>query len=183
MQPAWQDDPPTTNLLPHLPLIRIKPGQPTKGIITSTQICGVPTHYYGRRTLPCLADECPGCKAQLAKRWEGYISVWTFAPSHHVIWALTTAAACGLKDTAPNFTDLRGLCLTIARAGKHNNSQLRARCDPYEALQMRLPTAPDLRAHLLHIWGMDATEKWTEDNGFAVGPQNPYARWTPTDGP
>jgi hypothetical protein len=155
MIPRWQDDPPPERMLPHMPLVRVKPGVMLSGAVTTTQIHGVPTHYYGRRTLPCLADDCPGCAKQMPSRWEGYIGLWSSRPSKHLIVALTPGAATGIIDTAKDPKNLRAVYVEICRTGRAANSRLVASCKELEIPSSHLPPIPDLRAHLLHIWGLD----------------------------
>lgn len=155
MEPRWSDRPPTPNALPYLPLERIKPGVTFRGLITSHTVLGVMTHFLGGRTLACIEGECPGCLASQPARWEGYLSVLTPSPSRHIIIAITPGAAMGIADSATDPAALRGSLVILERGGKRPNSRLRARVEQAEAYGRGLPPAPDLKAHLIHIWGLD----------------------------
>jgi hypothetical protein len=114
-----------------------------------------------------MDGDCPGCESSLPRRWEGYVACWTRSPSRHIIVALTPGAALGIGDSAPDPHQLRGLWLTCDRVGKRNNSRLRARVELIETAQIKLPPEPDLKAHLLHIWGLDQAHV-AQDNAAYV---------------
>lgn len=141
--------------LPHLPLVRVKTAGIVRGVITSRSYIGVNTHFMGQRTLPCVGDDCPGCAAEKSKRWEGYLSVWTTAPSKHLIVALTPGAATQILDAAPDPNNLRGLFLTVERLGSKPNGQLRGNVEPANIEPGHLPPEPELLRHLYKIWGVD----------------------------
>lgn len=150
----WADRPPDQSRLPHLPLMAARPGRPIRGIITSTRLRGVYTHFLGSRTQPCMKLNCPGCEKKLPSRWEGYVSLWTAAPSKHIIARLTEAAANEIAENAPDYQNLRGLTINLERASTRANSRLLAKVEVLENNQVRLPAEPDLIAHLVLIWRM-----------------------------
>lgn len=155
MMPQWDVPPPNRSSLDHLPLKRIGAKGNLRAAITSPAILGVWTHFMGGRTLACVAHDCPGCEAGMPRRWEGYLGVWTSGQSKHIILAVTPGAAIGIHDSAPDPQNLRGLVLVAERLGTRANARLQARVEPYDISQLKLPPIPDLKAHLLHIWGLD----------------------------
>lgn len=158
MEPRWDVPPPTPTNLPYLPLVRVPPGKPLSGLLTSQSVLGVWTHFLGGRTLPCMSSDCKGCEAQMPKRWEGYISLITPSPSKHILVALTPGAALGISDTAPDPLQLRGNLVIFERGGKRLNSRLRARVERVDFYQKMLPPEPNLKEHLVHIWGLDQSQ-------------------------
>jgi hypothetical protein len=167
MEPRWTQLPPAPSNLPHLPLERAPAGAHFQRLITSDTILGVWTHFMGGRTLACITEECPGCQSNLPRRWEGYLACVTPKPHRHIILALTPGAAIGIHDSAPSPDRLRGLLLVCERFGKRANARLRARVEPVELGQHPLPPAPDLKAHLLHIWGLDQAHACTDNPGYS----------------
>jgi hypothetical protein len=119
-----------------------------------------------RRTLPCVDQDCPGCEAKLATRPEWYGSLWTFTPSRHVLVALTPAVAWEIRDFFKACDTLRGTAVVLTRAGKAANSRLLVTCNLVETAQQKLPPAPDLVAHLLHIWGLDQSQIAQDDQAY-----------------
>lgn len=166
MNPRWLEEPSAPSGLPHLPLVRVKPGAGTSGMITSTKLLGVPTHYMSRRTLPCVEKDCPGCEAKLPTRPEWYLALWTTVPSRHIIAALTPAVAWQIKDYFRDCPTLRGCLVRLTRAGKAANSRLLVDCQLVETAQQKLPPEPDLVAHLLHIWGLDQAQLGQDNSAY-----------------
>jgi len=174
MEPRWDAPPPQPTQLPYLPLERIKPGGAFRAIITTPTALGVWTHFMGGRTLPCMDSDCPGCLAQMPRRWEGYLGCLTPSPSRHIIVALTPAAALGISDTAVDRFALRGNLIIFERAGKRLNSRLRARVEPIEFYQKMLPPEPDLKAHLMHIWGLEQSHQGQDNQTYVNRVQQFY---------
>jgi len=167
MEPRWIDQPTAPSSLPHLALLRVPPGNGLYGVLTSPKPIGVQTHYMGRRTLPCVSEACPGCLARLATRDEWYTGLWTGSPSKHVIAALTPAVAWELTDKLQPRLNFRGIKVHLTRAGKAANSRLLLTLPDPENLFTSIPDEPDLRAHLLHIWGFDQGELTRDGADYA----------------
>lgn len=161
--PRWDAPPPESSRLQHLPLQRLGPKANLRAAITSPDVLGVWTHFMSGRTLACLQGDCPGCEANLPQRWEGYLGVLIAETRRHIILALTPGAAIGIADTAPDPHNLRGLVLIAERMGKRANARLRARVEELDLSQVKLPPIPDLKAHLMHIWGLDQAH-FNQDN-------------------
>lgn len=159
----WSDLPPVASRLPHLPLISAKPGRPVVGLVTCRRLRGVYTHFLGNRTQPCMKLNCEGCQKNLPHRWEGYVSLWTATPCKHVLVRLTEAAVNDMHGSAPDWTNIRGLHLSVERASSRANSRLLAKVSVYENNQVRLPEEPDLIAHLVLIWRLSG-----QTDGFSM---------------
>jgi hypothetical protein len=165
----------------HLPLKRIGAKGSLKAAITSPSILGVWTHFMGGRTLACLAQECPGCNAQMPRRWEGYLGILTAGDRKHIILAVTPGAAIGIADSAPDPNNLRGLILIAERLGVRANARLQARVEEADLSQVKLPAIPDLKAHLLHIWGLDQAHTSMDHPGYARHVKADFTTSTKTD--
>jgi hypothetical protein len=159
MTTSWTDrNPARPGNLPHIPFERLRAGVTLKGVITCTAPYDSFTHYLGGRTLPCSGTEdCPGCGLK-RKGWELYLSLWTVTPSKHVITALTPSAARELSDAAPDPNDLRGYFIELRRINTKNNGRMLCSLDQPEFKRHGLPPAPDVRAHMYKIWGLDPDE-------------------------
>jgi hypothetical protein len=157
-----RQQPPSDNHLPHLPLIRVPTRTAMRLAITSVSMYQVDTHYMGRRTLPCTTTDCPGCAAQLPRRYEAYIAALTTTPTRHVIVALTPRAAKQLWDSAPDPHNMRGIIITLQRMGNRANGPLMCRVEQEEHAESKLPPMPELRAHMARIWGLDRSHEGTD---------------------
>ena len=150
----WATDPVTRHALPHIALTRLPPNGNIRGAITCTKPLSAWCHFIGNRTLPCVDTHCPGCAANRRRIRECYVSLWTVAPSRHIITVLTPAAELNLCDGLPNPENSRGHIITINREGKRANGRVRCTVSGEMAISSHLPTAPDLKAHLHLIWGL-----------------------------
>lgn len=175
-----RSQPPSDDHLPHLPLKRLPTRAVWKLAITCTEMLQLDTHYMNRRTLPCIVDECPGCAAELPRRYEAYVSCLTTQPSTHIIVALTPKAAKQLWDSAPNPNDLRGLIITLQRLGNRANGPLSCVVDHSEAIAHKLPPIPELRAHMLKIWGLSHSH-FGSDHPYYKQAADDSHNWSPGD--
>lgn len=179
----WRDAPPTPKKLPHLPLIRLGAGASLKCAITVPTAIGIDTHFFHRRTLPCTGENCPGCADGRPKRWEGYVAVWTAAPSRHVIIALTPGVAADLQAIAGDNANLRGRLVLFARLGKRTNGRVTITAEDNIVPTEKLPPEPDLRAHMVHIWGLDQSHVGQDAPDYAAEARRLYAAEPPAQPP
>jgi hypothetical protein len=168
MSIQWIAGPPPARELPHLALVRLKTSARISGLLTChhPQTCHM--HFYAGRTLPCVGDDCPGCALQRRLIRECYVSLWTGHPTKHVILALTPRAEWHLKFETPDSHDYRGLWIDVERQGKKNNGRLELERGARTPTPHHLPPAPDIRAHLTHIWGLDPSQIGSEHPLFAA---------------
>lgn len=169
---TWQDrNPARPSALPHLPLERLKAGKKICGAITCLTPYDQHVHYLGGRTLPCAPENCPGCTAERRRGWELYVSLWTPKPSRHILTALTPAAALNLSDQVADPSNIRGWWLEIERVNVRANAKMIARVIAPDDRPMNLPPAPNLKAHMYKIWGLNPDEINAEHPLFAVREQ------------
>jgi hypothetical protein len=159
----WRHEPPPASNLPELVLRRLHASETFHGTITCTRVASCIVHFYGGRTLPCLGDDCPGCKLGRDKRRECYISLERRDHRTHGILGVTLGAERNLADKAPNWANVRGLEVTIRRKGRKANGQVSLDVHGQTLETHRLPPAPELMRHLFHLWGLDS-EQMSEDH-------------------
>lgn len=159
--------PPAKAELPHLPLMRL----PAKGDwllgITCWELFQVETHFIGRRTLPCVTENCPGCEAKKPRRYEAYLSGIRAHDKRHILVALTPGAAHQLLDAVSSETQLRGHVIRLVRQGTRPNGMLRLELQDHMLDQSRMPNAPDLEKHMLAIWGLDQSHTAQDHGAYA----------------
>lgn len=178
----FETRPPSATVAPNLPLKRLPARASLLLAITSPEPVGVWTHFWSRRTTPCLAQACPACAEGLPTRYECYVGAITSEKREHAIYALTPNAARALYDATPQDETSRGLVVTLSRAGTKANGRLILTSNGQKLSSTKLPPAPDLVAILLHIWGYDQqlTARQIHDDGVLVAV--PDATNKPTDG-
>lgn len=175
------DSPPPESDRPHLPIVRVPASGNIRLAITCFELLQVPTHFMGRRTLPCLDHHCPGCADQRPARYEAYVSGIRSGDKRHCIYALTPGAARLLLSGVPNPTQLRGHIIEIKRAGRRPNGTLRVDHDEHMVSADKLPPAPNLMEHMLHIWGLDSSHLANDHPEYAARVKKAYGAFPPSD--
>lgn len=141
----------------YVALVRPKVGQPVSGIVHSSVVTGLDTHFIDGDTHPCLGvgEECIGHARGIPVRWKGYlfgVSDQLHKPCLFEVTAECVRASIQLRDPACN---LRGAHLTLTRCGPNVNSASRAMVR-LEAQPRNLPSEePDVIRWLCVIWGVE----------------------------
>lgn len=140
-----------------VPILSPAPGTAVRGIVLSSALVGVWTHWFNGRTTPHLLGRggCSGCREHLSKRWKGYLAIYWQAGVCVGLAELTPSAARACPELIEaTGADLRGYLIELARPlGKKNGRvSLRLQPPPYRRAPDKLPPAPDVRACLLRIW-------------------------------
>lgn len=122
--------------------------------VTSDELVGCPTHWYGGRTVPCEAENCPACLDGLSWRWHGYLS-GLLRSTRRIILAEFTAQAC---ETITQYYDaqgsIRGAILTAQRHRNRHNGRVIITLTPGDLDVMQLPPAPDILKALATLWNL-----------------------------
>lgn len=161
------DRPPIRATRPHLPLMRAPKGALWKIAITCWEILQVETHFMGRRTLPCVDEDCPGCRDQKPRRYEAYLSGVLAGVQKHILVALTPRAANDLLTGVIPPNQLRGHIIILRRTGTRPNGPLSIEVTEEMLDANRLPPAPDLLAQMLDIWGLNQSHQAMDDGAYA----------------
>ncbi len=135
--------------------------------VTCFELLQIDTHFMGRRTLPCIENDCPGCQAKKPRRYEAYVSGVRGSDSKHLIYALTGGAVHAIIPFMANVTQLRGHIITLTRSGTRPNGMLRAEVDETMLDPTRLPQAPNLLEHMYAIWGLDQSHLGQDEAQWA----------------
>jgi len=137
-----------------LTLVRVPAGPGRKGILTSSNLVGTYTHWWGGRTQPCEDANCSACKEGMPRRWHAYVSAWTASPSFHYLLELTRSSIEPLIEYRDNHGTLRGCYYEAHRATAARNSRLRLSCRPADTNGLLLPREPNLIKVLAIIWSL-----------------------------
>lgn len=139
------------------PLLRARPGQTIKGIITSPDAVGAYTHYWRGRTTLCLYPNCEPCSISRAARWYGFLHLWNPDSNKTAIAEITPSCTLALDEWLAKFGTLRGAKATIARANGKINSRVDLTLAAGSYAPENLPHPIDLQAQLCRMWEIDAT--------------------------
>ncbi len=147
MSISWQDENP--------PVITAKIWTPPAGL---TEVCllgrwlGVWVHWMGRRTLPCLGDECPKARHNRPIRWIGYAPITV--PRQKALEAAILALS---PEKAEELTEYMGDGLGPVIFCKRNQKSREWHIDHVNTEvkpDARFPITPDVRYVLFRLWGI-----------------------------
>jgi len=149
-----------TNSPPPIPEARIWP--PPEGLsyfLVLGPYVGVWCHWIGKRSLPCLDEDCPGPRHKRPMVWFGYlpgaIPIFSDQAKKNLLRHDPAILACGpeaIEEIKPVLGNYPGPILTIKRMPKSRKWTLEK--IKREVKVVSLPRCPDTRATLYRVWGM-----------------------------
>ncbi len=150
--PKWSNTPPTDPRGQGLPLIRTPAHRSLKAIVTSHDLIGTDTHFWGGHTVPCESPDCDACNHGIAYRWHGYLSAYNPQDQLHFIFEMTAQAAQVFADYHTANKTLR-CCQFEAWRWRHvRNGRVCIKAEHSATPSHALPKAPDLRKIMAIIW-------------------------------
>lgn len=150
--PNWSTDVPDDPRGQGLPLLRTPAGSRLRAIVTSTDLIGCETHFWGGHTVPCEAPECEACQNGVAYRWHGYLSAFNPLDSLHFIFEMTDQAARFFTAYRKEHNALRCCQFEAYRWHSKKNGRVMIKCERSAVLSSALPQAPDLKKVMAIIW-------------------------------
>ena len=150
--PTWTKLPPERGEGPALPIRRTPPQGSLIGVITSDEMIGTDTHFYGGHTVPCERPDCEACLKGVPFRWHGYVAAIDLKNHLHFIFEMTAAAAEPFKDYKLAHGSLRGCKFGAERLHRRPNGRVIIRTTPADLANVRLPKPPDLINCMSIIW-------------------------------
>lgn len=139
-------------------IVTISPTEPLEGVVVSTKVMGIMTHWDGKRTRPCLDTDgsggCPGCDAQQPSRYQGFLELRTKYGQKNVFVALTPGAADELEESHGSVL-LRGRTVRIWRERRSKRSPLRVMVLQEVPVKSNVPKETSLEETLRRIFGME----------------------------
>ena len=138
-------------------LRRTPPDKPLKGLITTPDIIGCYTHWWGGRTVPCEGDGCEACMANTPVRWHVYLSILESGSYDHFIFECTSKAALPLVDYRNENGTLRGVLMSAFRPKRRRNARVELVLKPFDTSNIKLPDPPDLPRAMSIIWQLPGT--------------------------
>lgn len=120
--------------------------------ILSEQLYGCSTHYYRRRTQPCVGDGCEICASGQPRRWYGWLVGYDVARREKVIVEVPPGVALALRAYRGQVGNLRGHCICLSRRNKKENGPVKAEFAAGKFASELLPPCPDIVALLSRMW-------------------------------
>jgi len=157
--PTYTNAPPVDGRGPAYAIRRTPAARALIAVITSEDLLGCATHFYGGRTVPCETPDCPACRDQIPWRWHGYVAAIDVTTYEHFIFEMTAQASDALVAYRAKHGTLKGCKFEATRAHNRANGRVRLRCKPADLQQMSLPLAPDIARALNILWNINAPAK------------------------
>jgi hypothetical protein len=152
--PTYSNTPPPNDRGHALTIRRVAPGKPLICAITSEDLIGTKTHFFGGRTVPCETPDCKACTEGQPWRWHAYIGCFDPAPNEQFLLELTAQASTKLLEYRSTYGTLRGCKLRASRANWAKNSRLVIVVCPADLTKFTLPPPPNLERCLAILWNL-----------------------------
>jgi hypothetical protein len=152
--PNFTNTPPEHDRPKNLKLIRTPIKCPMKGIITCDDVVGCNTHFFGGRTTPCEAPDCPACNDGFPIRWHGYLTVWFPTDCIQVLYEFTDTAAPAILAYRTQHGTLRNAKITATRHKPIPNGRVNIKLERIDVSQWSIPSPPNVTEILLRMWEM-----------------------------
>ncbi len=150
--PNFSNRPPKPDGERALPLRRTPAAGRLVGVITSQDLVGCNTHFFGGHTVPCETPECEACQKGVPWRWHGYVSALQATTRLHFIFEFTAQAGDTFKEYFELHQTLRGCLFNAERMHHRPNGRVILQVKPGDLAQLNLPQQPDLEACMRIIW-------------------------------
>jgi len=150
--PTWTKSPPADPRGYGLPIIRTPAARPLTAIVTSDQLIGTDTHFWGGHTVPCERPKCEPCDNGIAYRWHGYLAAYNPTDDLHFIFEMTAQASEKFLEHHKANGTLRCCQFTAYRWKQRKNGRVIIRCEQSARPSHALPAAPDLCKIMSIIW-------------------------------
>ena len=146
------------------PIVRCRPRKPLSVTFVQSMISGIWTHYWGGKTIACVAPEqCDACDAKCKSTWCGYMIAQRHEDDKRVICALTRPVKTNLDQFLDRKHQLFGLRVRIVRVGVQPTSPVKVEVFGRDLLQDQIDTKVTL--HIMYRLYADNANKKVLDNG------------------
>lgn len=168
--PTWTRQPPLDPRGQGLPIVRTPATRTLSAIVTSDQLVGCDTHFWGGHTIPCDRPQCEACNNGIAYRWHGYLSAFNPDDQLHFIFEMTAQAAQTFAAYQKIHDTLRCCHFEAWRWGHRKNGRVIIKLNHSAFASIALPKAPDVTQVMAIIWRLPPT------NVFLAGAQRNVPR-------
>ena len=155
--PNYTNTPPSDSSGPALPIMRTPAQSKLRAVITSNDLIGTNTHFWGGHTVPCSTPECEACRKGIPFRWHAYLTAYVPPKALHFLYEMTAAAAEVVCNFRRDHPDLRGYEFEAYRWHGNPNGRVMLRVSSTKNDALTLPAPPDLEAVLAILWQLPKT--------------------------
>lgn len=148
----WASQPEPVRPGNKLDLIRCKTGALPPLVCLSSRHVGCDIHWWGGRSFPHLAKDCPACKDKRPAVWKGWIAVWHPKTREIGILEFTHRCTESLDAYFLAHGSCRGGIVTVSRSGTKANGKLTLQIVTGTYAVNELPACPDIKHALELMW-------------------------------
>ncbi len=165
--PAFSNSVPSDEKHMAFELIRTPQDRPLVAVVTSEDLIGCYTHFWGHRTVPCEQPDCPACIAGMPFRWHAYLTALESKTRRHFLFECTANAAKEFEIYREANGTLRGCLFNALRPKRGRNSKVEITTKPADLTRIVLPEPPNIVKALCTIWQIPSTavEEGSGHNG------------------
>lgn len=142
-------------------------------VSVSADFIGIRTHFFNKRTCPCLKFACPACDAGNRARWNGYLLVVDKKDQMLVIFEFTSRIVRNIDDHIKLIGTMRGTEFLCFRPSGKVNGGLSIQIKGVHPKATSLPKDVPIWPILSHIWGIKESavpqHEMTEDDNSLMG--------------
>lgn len=150
--PDWSNVVPAVDKHLAFTLRRTPSDHPLDAIVTSEDMVGCYTHFWGHRTVPCETPDCPACAAGMPFRWHCYMAAIDPKTREHFLFECTASAAKYFEQHRAAHGTLRGCFFRAMRPKRGRNSKVEILTKPADLTKIQLPPAPNVIQAMCVIW-------------------------------
>lgn len=162
--PTYSNTPPKDSHGVALPILRTPAAGKIRAIVTSEDMIGTNTHFWGGHTVPCGGRDCEACQAGIPYRWHAYLTAYLPPKALHFLYECTAPAAEVFVAYRNDRQHLRGCVFEAYRWRSARNGRVMLRCEPHPNDTIHLPPPPIIENVLAILWQLPKTNvKPTED--------------------
>lgn len=150
--PNYTNLPPKDASGTSLPILRTPANGLLKACVTSDDLIGTNTHFWGGHTVPCTPPDCEACKNGVPYRWHAYLTAIHAKKCLHFLYEMTAPAAEIFIAYRAKHKVLRRCIFEAYRWRSSANGRVMLHCQPHPGDDIVLPPAPNLEAVLAILW-------------------------------
>ena len=154
--PTWTNAPPSDPRGHGLPLIRTPAAGCLRAIVTSDNLIGTDTHFWGGHTMPCERPDCDACNNGIGYRWHGYLTAFNPSDGLHFIFEMTAQAALPFNEFQTKHGSIRTAQFEAYRWNRRKNGRVIIKIEHSATPASVLPPAPNLHNIMAVIWRLPA---------------------------
>lgn len=149
---------------PSFPIVVPKPGIALMVYVATEGYLGVPTHWYGNKTIACSGsvENCPACQRNAQPVWKGFVICRGLKSHNPVIVQFSPLCVGTLRQLGNRPQGMVGAIVTFSRAGSRANSPMMChhKGEQSDAQPLELEV---LRRALLRIFAENSHQQLPDD--------------------